>query len=154
MKRFPTPIKYTVKNPEKYVGDINSVISRSSWETKFMRWCDMNKSVELWGSEIQAIQYYSQVDMKMRRYFPDFFIKVKMKDCSIKDFIIEIKPYSQTKLPIKGRKRQSTFLTESMTWQVNQDKWKAAKEWARLHNFEFLVFTEYELGIKKGPRPD
>jgi len=149
MKRFPTPIKYVVKNKEKYVGDSTNVISRSSWETKFMRWCDMNPSVELWGSEIQAIQYYSQADKKLRRYFPDFFIKVKMKDGSLKDIIIEIKPHDQTIPPVKGRKRQTTFINECITWQVNQDKWKAAIEWARLHNFTFQIMNEYDLGIKK-----
>ena len=78
MKRFPTPVKYQVKKPEKYVGDVSNVVSRSSWETKFMRWCDMNPSVELWGSEIKAIPYYSKADQKVRRYYPDFFIRVKM----------------------------------------------------------------------------
>lgn len=41
----PKPRKWFPKNPEKYVGDVNNIISRSSWETKFMNWCDQNPAV-------------------------------------------------------------------------------------------------------------
>ena len=31
---------YKVKDPNKYVGDPNNIVFRSSWELKFMNWCD------------------------------------------------------------------------------------------------------------------
>jgi hypothetical protein len=36
-----------------------------------------------------------------------------------------------------------------LTYQVNQDKWKAAREWAKKNGFEFIILTEYELGLAK-----
>ena len=72
--------KYRVNYPKKYKGDINEIIYRSSWELKFMKWCDLNPSVLEWGSETMIIPYKSPVDKKIHRYFVDFFIKIKDKD--------------------------------------------------------------------------
>ena len=41
--------------PEKVVG--GEIITRSSWELAFAKWCDNNPSVIEWGSEPCAIQY-------------------------------------------------------------------------------------------------
>jgi hypothetical protein len=35
-----------------------------------------------------------------------------------------------------------------MTWGVNDAKWKAAKRFAEERGWEFIVLTEYHLGIK------
>ena len=47
--------KYRASNPKKYKGDHNNIIYRSSWEYKFMKWCDMTPSIQEWGSE--AVSY-------------------------------------------------------------------------------------------------
>jgi hypothetical protein len=141
--------KYTVLHPEKYVGDSKDVVFRSLWERKFMVWCDTNPSVLKWGSEIYPIQYYSEVDQKVRRYFIDFFVQIKKADGTIQNLAIEIKPYSQTQMPVRGRKKEKTYIQECLTYQVNQDKWKAAREWAKKNGFEFIILTEYELGLAK-----
>lgn len=138
-----------MQNPEKYVGDKNDVVFRSLWERKFMVWCDTNPSVLRWGSEIYPIQYYSQADAKTRRYFIDFFVQLKRKDGKTHNLAIEIKPFAQTQPPVRGRKREQTYIKECLTYQVNQDKWKAAREWADKNGFEFIVMTEYDLGIAK-----
>ena len=75
--------RYKVTNPKKYKGDLSEIVYRSSWELKFMRWCDFNKSVLEWGSETTIIPYKSPVDSKVHRYFVDFYIKVKSKDGKI-----------------------------------------------------------------------
>ena len=80
--------RYKVANPKKYKGDLTEVVYRSSWELKFMRWCDHNKNVLEWGSETTIIPYRSPVDSKLHRYFVD--LKVKYK--SGKTVLIEIKP--------------------------------------------------------------
>ena len=67
--------RYKVSNPKKYKGDLKEVIYRSSWELKFMRWCDYNKNVLEWGSETTIIPYKSPVDSKIHRYFVDFLLK-------------------------------------------------------------------------------
>jgi hypothetical protein len=46
---------------------------------------------------------------------------------------------------MRGRKKQSTFLHEQATYQVNQAKWKAAKKWSEDHGYKFLILTEREL---------
>ena len=43
--------KYTPKNPIKYKGDPTNIIYRSSWELKFMKWCDLREDVIEWQSE-------------------------------------------------------------------------------------------------------
>ena len=43
--------KYIAKNPQKYAGDSTQIVYRSSYELRFMKWCDFNDSVLQWGSE-------------------------------------------------------------------------------------------------------
>ena len=84
--------------PRKYSGDVNNIICRSSWETKFCHWCDLNENIIQWGSEEFFIPYRAP-DGKVRRYFPDFIIKVKESNGEIKTYVIEVKPAKQTKPP-------------------------------------------------------
>jgi hypothetical protein len=141
--------KYRVRNPEKYVGDYGNVVFRSLWERKFMVWCDTNPSVLKWGSEIYPIKYFSKIDGKVHRYFIDFFVQIRKADGSIQNLAIEIKPFSQTQPPVRGKKREKTYIQECLTYQINQDKWAAAREWAEKNGFEFIILTEYELGLAK-----
>ena len=131
------------------MGNADEIWVRSSYERKFMHWCDFNPSVLKWGSEIYPIQYYNQIDKKVHRYFIDFFVQLKVADGTIKNLAIEIKPYVQTIAPIKGKKRDKTYLNECLTYQKNSDKWNAAKLWAEQNGFIFQLMTEYDLGIKK-----
>lgn len=147
MRKYPEPVRFAPSNPQKYVGDIRNIIMRSSWESKFAVWCDTNPSVLKWGSEIKAIPYYSSIDGRVRRYFPDFWVLVKNKDGVDKRLLIEIKPRAQI-LPPKSRKRE-TLKEETMTWVRNQDKWNAAREYAMRTGFEFVLMDEYSLGIQK-----
>lgn len=140
--------KFKPTHPDKYVGDLKNIVFRSSWERRFMKWCDSNTSVLKWGSEIYPIQYVSSLDGRTHRYFIDFFVRLRTKDGEEKSLAIEIKPKSQTVQPVKGRKRDKTYMTECMTWIKNQDKWKAARAWAKKNGIEFLIMTEEELGIK------
>ena len=48
---------YDIYNPVKYVGK-RPIIYRSSWEKLFMSWCENNKQVKQWGSEVTAIPYW------------------------------------------------------------------------------------------------
>lgn len=149
MSKFPVPYKYKLKNEEKYVGNVHDIWIRSSYERKFMMWCDLNPSVLKWGSEIYPIQYYCQIDKRVHRYFIDFFIQLKTANDEIKNIAIEIKPFAQTQMPVRGKKRERTFLNECLTYQKNSDKWQAAKKWAEQNDFEFQIMTEYELGLAK-----
>ena len=79
----------------------------------------------------------------------DFYVKVLAKDGSIKKYIIEIKPYSQCNPPKKPKRQSSKYKNELKTYVRNQAKWKAARKWAEMRDWEFKVITEKELGLKK-----
>ena len=139
--------KYKPENPRKYKGDYRNIICRSSWERKFCRWCDLNESILEWGSEEFFIPYRAP-DGKVRRYFPDFIMKVKENNGEIKTYVIEVKPAKQTKPPKKKKRVTKSYIYECTTYAVNQAKWKAADEWCKDHKIEFKIITEKELGIK------
>jgi len=139
--------KYKVKNPTKYRGDIHDVIYRSSWELKFMNWCDSTDSVLEWGSEVAIIPYLSPVDKRVHRYFVDFYIKIRDKNGTDQKYLVEIKPKKFTQEPVKPKRVTKHFLEEVFTYGVNQAKWKAAREFCEDRNWKFVVLTEDELKI-------
>ena len=93
--------KYKVKNYQKYKGDPTNVIYRSSWELKFLKYCDLNDNVLEFGSEEVIVPYMSPLDNRIHRYFPDFYIKVREKNGKIKKYLIEIKPKNKSLDPLK-----------------------------------------------------
>lgn len=152
MRKHRKPFRYTPRHPEKYVGDASNIVMRSTWEKKFALWCDMNPAVISWNSEGLPIPYFSTADNRVRRYYIDFFVKLRKNDGSIAKLAIEVKPKSQTVEPRppkrKTAKSESRYIAECVTYQTNMDKWDAAREWCRENGFHFLVMTEDELGIK------
>jgi hypothetical protein len=138
---------YRVKNPKKYKGDVTKVSYRSSWELKFMNWCDNNESVLEWGSEIVVIPYISPVDKRAHRYFVDFYMKLQDKNGVVQKYLIEIKPKKFTREPKKPSKVTRHFIEEVYTYGVNQAKWKAATEFCEDRKWQFLVLTEDDLGV-------
>jgi hypothetical protein len=133
----------------EYKGNPNNIICRSSWERKFCRWCDLNENILEWGSEEFYIPYFDPTTGRVRRYFPDFIIKVREQSGEIKKYVIEVKPKRQTIPPVQtSKKRTRTYITEVKTYAMNQAKWEAAKEWCKDRMIEFRIITENELGIK------
>jgi hypothetical protein len=139
--------KYQPKNPQKYKGDPTNIIYRSLWERKFMVYCDSNQNILEWGSEELALPYRSPIDNKIRRYFPDFYIKVKESTGQIKKYLIEIKPKKQTIEPQVQKRKTKGYIYEVYEYAKNQAKWKAAQEFCEDRQWEFKVLTEDELGI-------
>lgn len=138
---------YRPKNPKKYKGDYKNIIFRSSWEEKFMKYCDTKQYILEWGSEEYVIPYRDPTSGKVRRYFPDFYIKVKESSGKIKKYIIEIKPARQTKEPKIQKKKTKGYIYEVYTYAKNQAKWEAAKDFCDNRLWEFKILTERELGI-------
>jgi hypothetical protein len=141
--------RFRVLNPAKYKGDITTVIYRSLWELRFMKWCDQSPSIIEWGSETVIIPYVSPVDKKVHRYFVDFYIKVKSKNNTTEKYLIEIKPEKFTKPPEIPKKKTKRFIDEVFQYGVNEAKWKAAFEFCTDRNMKFLVLTEKDLGLSK-----
>ena len=142
--------RYQPINPTKYRGNPSNIIYRSLWEREVMIEFDMNESILEWASEEMFVPYKSPLDNKWHRYFPDFIIKMKERDGSIKTKMIEIKPLGQTKPPPRhdsSKKPTKKYLQEVATYGLNMSKWNAAKAYCDDRNWEFVVLTEKELGI-------
>jgi hypothetical protein len=140
--------KYKPKNPSKYVGDPTNVIYRSSWELKFMNWCDSNSAVVKWASETTVVPYICPTDNRPHRYFVDFKIQVTTKTGQLKTYLVEIKPDIQTRPPAAPKRKTRRYISEVMTWGKNDAKWKAAREYCKDRGYEFVIITEDHLGIK------
>lgn len=138
--------RFIPTNPQKYVGDSQNIIYRSSYELKFMKWCDTNESVLKWASEEIVIPYLSPADNNIHRYFVDFYIEVKTKDGHRKKYLVEVKPFRYTQPPVVPKRKTPRFITEVKQWGVNNAKWEAAKKFAKKYGWEFMLVTEKDLG--------
>ena len=87
---------FTPKNSDKFIG--TKAIFRSGLELKFFRFCDLNEKVIKWGSENIIVPYYSPLDNRIHKYYVDNYVVIR-EDDQIKKYLIEIKPYKQTKRP-------------------------------------------------------
>ncbi len=140
---------FTPLHPEKYLGNVKDIVYRSSYELKAFHWCDSHPDILEWSSETISIKYFDPTTNKIRRYFPDLFIKIKEQTGEIKRYIIEIKPKRQTVPPkATGRKKTKTFLAESRIYAKNNAKWEAAKSFCKDNGIIFKLVTETELNIK------
>ena len=135
-------------HPEKYQGNPNNIICRSSWERRFCFWCDTNENVLKWASEEFSIPYVAP-DGRVRRYYPDFLIEFRDINGKVKKQIIEVKPKKQTQPPKPGKRTTKSYLYEAQTYEKNMKKWQAACEFAKDNGIEFRIITEDELGIKQ-----
>lgn len=159
--------KFAPKNPAKYKGRIDKIEFRSLWELKLMKWCDEQAHVVKWSSEEIIIPYFDPVKNKNRRYFMDFWIRMNTPQ-GLKEFIIEVKPDKECRFyktalqegkepgpPRPKPKSQNPkvmhrWYAECMTAATNTAKWNAAIKYARSKNMQFMIFSEYELGIDTG----
>jgi hypothetical protein len=136
--------KFKPKYPEKYLGDVNNIVFRSSWERRMFRYCDETPGVIQWASEEFHIPYLSPVDNHPHRYFPDLWLKVQTAN-GLKAYVIEIKPKDQTVMPQPKKRRTRRYMTEVAAFAVNQAKWEAAEEYCKNKGWKFIVLNEDHL---------
>ena len=139
--------RFKPKNRQKYKGNISEVVYRSSWELKFMQYCDTNNKILKWSSEEIIIPYKSPVENRVHRYFPDFYVKYKDVKGKIREKVVEIKPAKQVSEPKVQKRRTKKYVTEVFTYATNQAKWAAAEDFCKDRRWEFQILTEKELGI-------
>ena len=137
--------RYSPENSDKYVGNPNNIICRSTWERKMCKYLDKNVNVLRWASEEVSIPYISPIDKKHHKYYPDFLAEIKQKSGSVQTFLIEIKPDKQTKPPTTKNKRTKTHNINMKTFVINDAKWKAAEKFCSDNDWKFTVLTEKHL---------
>ena len=138
--------KFRPKNPKKYKGDPTNIIYRSLLERRFMVYCDDTSAIIKWASEEIIIPYVNPITGRVHRYFPDFYIKVRTKNGSLKKYIIEVKPKNQCTPPEKTPKRRTgKWFSRVRTWGINKAKWKSAEEFCKSHGMQFKILTEDHL---------
>ena len=133
--------KYRPNNPSKYIGNPNNIICRSLWERRVCKHMDLNTNIIRWGSEEIIIPYYSPVDKKMHKYYPDFVAEIKSIDGTITTSIIEVKPQKQT-VPPKKKKKTKSYIKECMTYSINEAKWESARKYCKNQGWNFIILTE------------
>lgn len=133
--------KYKVKNVDKYAGNVEDVVYRSSWERAAFKWLDTNPDVVEWAAEEVVIPYVCATDRKPHRYFIDLYFKTSKG----KKYLVEIKPDSQTKPPKVPTRKTKRYLSEQLTYAKNMSKWTAAQEFAKDNGVEFVIWTENTL---------
>lgn len=142
---MPSPFlqgKYKPDYPEKYRGDPNDIVFRSSWELIAFKWCDHDAGIVAWSSESVIIPYRG-VDGRMHRYFMDLWVIARQPDGSTRRFLIEIKPKSKMNMPKRtAAKKDESFLRELNEYYTNQRKWEAARAFCQQNNMEFKIWTE------------
>ena len=137
---------YKCTNPDKYMGDPNKILYRSSWERKVCFKLDHAEYVIGWGCETFSINYISPKDGLPHRYFPDFIVVTFDKINSKKIVtVIEVKPHKEQFPPSSKGKKKSRYLSECLTYSINQAKWNTAKDFCNKKGWNFLVLTEKEI---------
>ena len=120
--------KFVPKNPDKYTGNVSTIIYRSLWEFKLMKYLDAHDEIVKWASEEIIIPYRSPIDRRMHRYFPDFWVQKK----SGEQLVIEVKPKQQLKPPKKPKRQTQRYLREMHTFAVIKENLKLRKSSAAI----------------------
>jgi len=131
--------KFTLKNPDKYVGN-KTPTYRSSWEFAFMKFCDEHPNVNKWASEAIRIPYRNPLSGKQTIYVPDFFIAYSDAKGKQRVELIEVKPENQTIKEKLGRSKHN-----QAHWIVNQAKWEAANAYCKQKGIKFRIVTEQDI---------
>ena len=134
------------KNPAKYRGDSSAIIYRSSWELKFLQYCDNNSLIIEYVAEPIAINYFNPLLKKTSKYWIDCWMKTKNTDGSVTDWLIEVKPnkyLSPPKPPQRlSEKAALNYARHAKAYVVNSAKFDAAKAYAFKNKMKFGIITE------------
>ena len=138
--------RFKPRNPDKYKGDPENIIYRSSWERDVMMWMDRREDILWWQSEEKCVWYYDPITKKKRRYFPDFIFERVNKDGIRVTEVIEVKPASQVKGPPQNPKRKTkSWANAVQTYVTNQAKWNAMVEVCENNGWNFRLLTEQDV---------
>lgn len=149
--------RFAPKNPQKYRGDPSNIIFRSLIEYRYMKYFDENSSFLEWSSEELFVYYRFPIPEKdkkhkIKRYFPDFIVKIRKKDGSEKYIMIEVKCDKESREPapiefgsIQNQKKKRRLIKERVVYEINRAKWEAARKFCEEKNWDFQVLTDKNL---------
>jgi hypothetical protein len=133
-------------HPDKYIGDISQIIFRSSWEFKFLKWCDLSPTIIQYSSEPVGISYYSPLDKRGHTYYVDFYIVTRDAAGNDQKWLIEVKPDKFVKAPVVPKrmtdKQTANYVYAAKQFIVNKAKFEAAKDFAIHRGMKFGIITE------------
>lgn len=141
--------RFIPRHPEKYVGDVDKIFARSSWEVTVMKKFDSHPDVLRWGSEEISIPYLSPADSRVHMYYPDFFMEYVDKHGVVHKEIVEVKPQHESEAAHAKSDRSKEALI------INEAKWKSATLYCEQRGMLFRVITEksiYHQGAPKAPK--
>lgn len=145
---------YIVENISKFVGNDGIVKYKSSLEKRVCYYLDHNVNVLNWSYERHKIPYNKPIfnsrgkidHIEIRQYFLDFWCDIKDNTGNTKRYLIEVKSLSETKPPIEPKKKtpkaMHRYMTQCMTFLINQAKWKEAEKYCNSKNWYFILLTD------------
>lgn len=137
---------FTPQNPDKYKGDSSAVIYRSSWELKFLQYCDNNDKVLEYAAEPLGIPYANPLNNRTSMYWIDCYMKTLNTDGSNTEWLIEVKPNKFLTPPAEPKrlteKQVRAFAKHAKAYAVNSAKFAAARVYAAQHKMKFGIITE------------
>lgn len=144
--------KFIPKNPQKYLGDVNNIIFRSSWENFCFGLLDMHDSVIGWISEGISIPYRNPLNGgKISMYVPDLLIIYLDKNGKKHVDLLEIKPAKETPMYVKKPGERLSKQTQ-LAQVINAAKFQAAQAYCKKNGITFRVATEDQLFSGRGKK--
>lgn len=149
---------YSVLNKDKYLGDLNKVIFRSSYEETLFKELDLDPAVLYWVAEPPElkIRYWNPVKLRWAFYFPDVMCVKRHGDRQVK-CLIEIKPKSKLKLPVRPKtndqKKLASFQKKMADYMVIDAKRKSAVEFCKQKGMLYVFITEDTVKPKRATAP-
>lgn len=135
------------KNRDKYIGNPDTIIFRSSYEKILFIILDMDDNVARWNSEGIKIKYFYPVDKKFHTYYPDVYVEKKNAEGKIVKILGEVKAIKFITAPKKPThtatlKQKKAYLKEMAGFVKNMCKKGAAEKWCKERNFIYHFYTD------------
>lgn len=138
--------------PEKYGSEDKRIIYRSSLEFKFCKTCDESPKIIKWVSEPFFIPYehpfkkFPNGKRKICRYYPDYYLEMKLKSGQIYKIVVEVKPLGMLQKPSQPSKYASqnqlrNYNRKLQTVIINLAKYQAAKKWCVTKGIDQYMFV-------------
>ncbi len=118
----------------------------SGFELDVFRKLDANPRIIRWGANNFTVQYYSEVDHRIHKYFLDIYCESQNQNGAVTKYIFEIKPDKQVSPPARPKrmttKSQQNYNRAILTYRVNMNKWQAAQNFSLSNGMKFMIITE------------